>query len=402
MILKSIDKRNIDKKDIDEDFQRKTLKVTGEANAIIVFFDIIESAKYSTVLGIKEYAKRVVKFHEEFNKLYDIYFLEEQTETSFMTHTTRGDEGIIFCIAPDIKEQRLMYRILQFAFELKATLLLMQKKMENPPPYPMDIGIGIHLGPVATLSYCNTNPATIDSIEGLAINYGKRIETASRKGKYSKIFMSRDAVFYLDGEPVALNKNFFSLKGINSEEPVFEVRSAYLENMPESKEYLQLFEDAFLDINNISLTRETWMNSITLSMLDNYVQSSSDSLKSFYQDKFSHFIWRDISEDDPLVLFYRAEECEKQGRLTQTLDCLRTASKMYPSFVQARKKLSEVCLRIEPRKGNYMDYILARDTAEQFLTHFLYYLDEDEIHRFQKIRETNHIELDHIEDLGVS
>jgi len=380
---------------------KNSLEVTGEANAIIVFFDIIESAKYSTVLGIKEYAKRVVMFHEEFNKLYNTYFPEEQTETSFITHTTRGDEGIIFCISPDIGEQRLMYRILEFAFELKATLLLIQKGIKNPPPFPMDIGTGIHLGPVATLSYCNTNPVTIDSIEGLAINYGKRIETASRKGKYSKIFMSRDAIFYLDGEPVALNKNFYPLKGINDEEPVFEVRSALLENIPKSKRYLELFENEFVNTDDARLTREAWMNSVTLSMLCNYIQSSSNNLKSAYQDKLSRFIWRDISEDDPLMLFYRAEECEKQGKLTQTLDYLRTASKMYPSFVQARKKLSEVCLKIEPRKGNYMDYILARDTAEQFLTHFLYYLDEDEVQRFQKIREMEHMKLDEIVEYGV-
>jgi|GEM_PF-682893 len=376
------------------------LEVTGEANAIIAFFDIIESAKYSTVLGIKEYAKRVVMFHEEFNKLYNTYFSEVRTETSFITHTTRGDEGIIFCITPGIGEQRLMYRILEFAFELKAILLLIQKGIKNPPPFPMDIGTGIHFGPVATLSCRDTDQTTINSIEGLAINYGKRIETASRKGRYSKIFMSRDAVFYLDGEPVALNKNFYPLKGINDEEPVFEVRSAFLEDMPKSKKYLQLFEDEFFNTDNARLTREAWMNSITLSMLCNYIQSSSNNLKSAYQDKLSQFIWRDISEDDPLVLFYRAEECEKQGKLTQTLDYLRTASKMYPSFVQARKKLSEVCLRIEPRRGNYMDYILARDTAEQFLTHFLSYLDEDEIQRFRKIKEMEHTGLGEIMDYG--
>jgi len=366
--------------------ENRSTRITGETNALIIFTDIIESARHSTVLGISEYARRILTFQGIFKELCNIYFPKESSNNSFCTFSTRGDEGFIFNINPDIKKNRTMYKAVQFALELKAVMRAEQINGLNPPPYPMDVGIGIHYGPVATLA--RQGAENISGIEGLAINYGKRVETSSRMGKYSKIFLSRDAACLLDGEPVILCKYITSLKGINDSENVFEVRSAYLEKVPLDQRYYQRFLDNYVNnTNGDFFPKDGWINSIIISMLDHLIKQSGNIQKAKYLEQFSNFIWRDISENDPLILFYRAHECEKDGKITQVFSYLQTLATKYPSFVHARKKLGQVCWQLANDPSKYIEFLLARDTADQFLTHYLYYLSDDEKYLFQKIKD---------------
>jgi len=76
------------------------LSVSGSTtDALLVFADIIDSSKFSSVLGFKNYAERVIKFQQLFEKIGKRYFPPVADEAiSYCNVIARGDEGTVFRI----------------------------------------------------------------------------------------------------------------------------------------------------------------------------------------------------------------------------------------------------------------------------------------------------------------
>ncbi|OPY77397.1 MAG: hypothetical protein A4E65_02766 [Syntrophorhabdus sp. PtaU1.Bin153] len=270
----------------------------------------------------------------------------------------------------------------------------MKTEESTPAPRPMDIGIGIHFGRVAAVSCLEQPPAgrpesVICEIEGFAINYAKRVESSSRMGKFSKIFLSREAARLLDGDPVVLSQVIVPLKGIHDSEIVFEVNSALFEDMPKNSngKYYEDFITRYADkIKNLDITRDSWMKGLIISTIDSRMRAAaSDSLRLEYAKKVANFIWQDIAEDDPIILFARARACGVEKKHTQKLTYLKALVDKYPTFVQARKKLAEVCWQISEADSERAELVIARDTIEEFLNRFPQYLSDAEKDHFLTI-----------------
>ncbi|MFH1328628.1 MAG: hypothetical protein ABIH76_07310, partial [Candidatus Bathyarchaeota archaeon] len=229
----------------------------------------------------------------------------------------------------------------------------------------------------------------IDHVEGFSINYAKRIESSSRIGKYSKVFVSREVASLLEGDPIVFAKHRTSLKGIEHDEDVFEVRSAFFKNMPLDNEILDTeeFINAYSNVTpQTDLIREPWLKGLIISVLNSRADAAKDNvLKNRYLEKISNFAWQKPVEDDPIMLFWRARECLSQNNLTKSLTYLKRIVEMYPYFIHARKKMVETCWEIANTAKECSELVFARDTAQEFLTRYPDYLTDTEKKKFKEI-----------------
>ena len=299
--------------------------------ALILFSDIIDSSVYSSILGIEQYAKDLLKFQRLFKHLAERHFEKSPSfKGTFLRINTGGDEGSIFLITEEnskLSPGDIIYRAVQFAFELKALLELVLEPEKDIIPRKMHVGTGIHFGDVATVLKKNEQvgvPSMMDEIhhiEGYSINYAKRIESAARLGKYSQVFLSKAASAYIWAHPVVLEKHKTELKGISKIEDVFEVRSAFFREMP--LDYSTKVIDKFLnkyivDPIQLDFVKEPWLKSFSVSVLDSVAECHTfKSVQKKYQRRQIEIAWHNHAEDDPILLCARQEfmipKSEKTG-----------------------------------------------------------------------------------------
>jgi class 3 adenylate cyclase len=343
--------------------------------ALIIFADIIDSSVYSSIMGIEQYANELIGFQKNFEELANSYFPKPYA----VKVVAEGDEGVIFFIldeASQLSPSALIYKAIEFAYMLKATMELTIQQQDNAPK-KMHIGTGIHLGDVATIlnkthEAGETSEITeVEKILGYAINYAKRVESATRIGKYSKVFLSKTASTYLWEYPVVLEKYQHDLKGISQAEDVYEVRSAYFMklslNFPVGK------IDNFLwkyisQAHNLDYINEPWLKGFVISVLDTVLgESRFDTIKEKYHDKRVELAWRNYSEDDPIVLMMRALDCEGKGYHTRRLSILEDVIRKYPSFIYAQIEFIRAISRILDDKAIPSELVYARDIALELL-----------------------------------
>ncbi len=369
--------------------------------ALLLFSDIIDSSIYSSILGIEQYAKDILKFQRLFKDLAERHFEKSPVfKNAFLRISTGGDEGSIFLIADEsskLSPGDLIYRAIQFAFELKALLELVLEPEKDIVPRKMHIGTGIHFGDVATVLKKNeqvgisSNMTDIHHVEGYAINYAKRIESATRLGKYSQVFLSKAASAYIWAHPIVLEKHKSELKGISKLEDVFEVRSAFFREMP--LDYSTKVIDKFLhkyiiDPINLDFVNEPWLKSFSVSVLDSVVERHSfKSVKKKYQDRQKKIAWYNHAEDDPILLFIRTLDCEARKLHTRRLSILKEMINRYPSFIYAQKELVKAIADIMEQKSLPSELVYAKDIAEELLDKYRGILKPDEIKKFEKIVE---------------
>lgn len=369
-------------------------QVSGCSSALIVFVDVIDSSKYSSVLGMDNYAKQLLRFQDLFEKLGNLYFPSlPDKANSYAFVRARGDEGIIFYVSPNMNQSDLIHNAVKFSFELKAKMGLEEREngSNDRVPMPMKIGVGIHYDVVSNIVRieAGTSRSIIERIEGFSINYAKRIESCSRLGKFSHIFLSKKAAFLLDDSPIIFKKYTAPLKGIDVSEEVFEVLSAFFENIPHDKDnddledfYRQYYEDA----NKLDTVSHPWLKSFAISVIDTlYRNARTVSLKEMYFKKLIEIIWKKPVDDDPIILFCRSKHCDSEGKQTQSLSYLRQLVEDHPYFVHARKKLVQACWNVAKKASESSERVFARDVADEFLNRFPEYLSEEDKGIFKKI-----------------
>jgi class 3 adenylate cyclase len=221
----------------------------GEGNArdtIILFADIMGASEVSNHKPPKEYFEFVKEFQNIFDDVCKKYLsrwypAKEDQEYVFQA---RGDEGLLMICPKKERDTPLIVGedvdvAVNIGLALKRRWLKSKeniKRITESKLLPIDIGIGIHLGP--TWIYQDkkeekpNNPCGYVP-EGYAINLAKRIESHSRAGKYTNIFVSSaahgawrklpDEYTYIFDEQQAIRP-----KGITRNIPLFEVKHHYL------------------------------------------------------------------------------------------------------------------------------------------------------------------------------
>lgn len=366
--------------------------ISSKEKALILFADVIDSSKYSSVLGVIEYGKQLLGFKEKFIELGNLFFPEVGDKTiAFKRVEARGDEGVVFYVPEDLNTYpELIFKAVQFSLELKAILEIQGGlNPSGTSPKAMQIGIGIHFGEVATVAGSVLNDAEgryqsiITDIMGYEINYAKRLESCSRVGKFSNIFLSMDAVALLDGFPIAYNKHNVSMKNIHDNEDVYEIMSAYLDKTPYSSRWSdkECYIDAYTTkaIKHHSMLRHPWQKGLAVSILDSrFKEAFTESMKAKYSDMLSGVVWGNPVENDPILLFRRAMECHASGKLTQSARYLNQILNEHPYFMHAKIKLIRTCWEISESKAECAEKIYARDIADEFAHKFPDFLDEEE------------------------
>lgn len=141
-------------------------------------------------------------------------------------------------------ESELVFRAIKFLFHLKGIL---EFAVQNPSekdsaPTRIGLGAGIHFGRVAGRSLIEQDGhSVINQIEGYAINRAKRIESSSRAGRYSRVFLSKEPAMLLEDQPVILLRLTVSMKGIEESAEVYEV--ARLRAYPKISVLVRLQQD---------------------------------------------------------------------------------------------------------------------------------------------------------------
>lgn len=199
--------------------------------ATILFADIAGCAEVSNNHGLEDYAQFLKGFHEA-AILARKSVLSSYKEPEEMEFSVRGDEVCLILHSKDdgnsIKED--VQRAILYAIILKLNWLLSKYNQTrvNNSLTPRDLGIGIHHGPVYFDIYPDNifGGNNIKSSEGYSINFTKRIEGCSRKGRFSKIFVSKEIEFLANRELIKFRDGEqFDLKGITTQPYIYEIEN---------------------------------------------------------------------------------------------------------------------------------------------------------------------------------
>jgi hypothetical protein len=372
-----------------------TPRVSGDSDALLVFADIIDSSKFSSVLGIREYGKRLLEFQQLFKSLGERYFppLADRTQ-GFCQVDARGDEGIIFALTRDTKQKReFIFRAIEFLYHLKGLLYLGLGEATNQrsesAPVRMGLGAGIHCGRVAFSTELQGNRLEIVQIDGFAINKAKRVESASRQGRFSRILLSMEAARLLEGEPLLLSHIRAPMKGIDEHADLYEVKAGLFSG-------INLMADTKMDQSLIDKAREfakypgsideVWIKSLVISILEVMLQRAMVQMhKTGYYSHQLDIAWSSTIEDDPILLYLRAKDCQTRGKYTQQIRYLKQILEKHPDFVFAKKRMVEACWKITEESKETAEMVYARDIAEEFLSKFSQFLSNEEKERFAEI-----------------
>jgi class 3 adenylate cyclase len=367
---------------------------------IILFADIIDSSKYSAVLGIEQYCDYILKFQSLFNQLAEQYFPKMGHEDDFSNVRVYGDEGAVFFISHSFSKEKAVLQMIQFAFELKARMELEFYPVERADfvSQKMEIGVGIHFGKVALISASpagileisgTDNPTKIERVEGYSINYAKRVESASREGKYSKILVSSEIASLIKNKPVILIPMTSTLKGISPAEPLYEIRSGFFRNIPlknDSIEHEKFIHHYSEKSSRLDLVRKPWLKSFVASVINSQiVRQQFTAQKIKYAKKLDQFAWSDPAEDDPILLYIRALNMKNLGNVSKRFDILKDIISKFPSFNSARKEYVKAYWGFVKQNSNKTDLEIIHNLIDDYLNYFPSLLRNEEISELQKI-----------------
>ena len=199
---------------------------------VILFADVVGCSEISNHLILKDYSKFITSFQECFERVCKYYKdnAYEKSESDFFQFKARGDEGClkIFIAKSEKDLARDVDVAISIALDLKKMWLFSERnrdRIKKEKLLPVELAIGIHMGKVWLKD--DGQP------EGYAINLAKRIESASRDGKFTHIFVSEAAhgqLYYHKEERVYKFTDTFPIptKGISQEIRVGEVKHHFL------------------------------------------------------------------------------------------------------------------------------------------------------------------------------
>ena len=213
---------------------------SGQQRAIVVLFaDIIGCSEVSNYMRLEEYNRFLNEFHEIFRKV-----VEEHRDTWLQVHerqylkvSVRGDEGCAMLFVPRSKSLAAdVDTMLCMALDLKRRWLLSdvnKQRILEVGLLPTELAIGIHVGRAFINCLAEPQDGCIYRPEGYTINLTKRVETESRDGRFSKVFVSapaRGELYLLSDEATYTFSAPHDIRprGISTHIRVFEVKHHFL------------------------------------------------------------------------------------------------------------------------------------------------------------------------------
>ncbi len=194
--------------------------------AAVLFIDAVGSVEISRILGPTKYNNELLGplqgcfrdmlfFHGFAEKEGNRTTCQKHNDSSFEPSSSakkfwaiRGDElcAVIAC-SEDNDIPKALRKLLWLGLETK--LIWWQREpnltrlREGAALY--ELGLGLHLGPVIVESrpWQQADCSNKDTVEGLALNYAKRIEGISRNGENSGLMVSEEAWMSLGGNQCA-------------------------------------------------------------------------------------------------------------------------------------------------------------------------------------------------------
>lgn len=225
------------------DIDDKSLRATRDT--VVMFVDIIGASEVSNYKKPAEYSEFVTDFQNLFISVCKEYIatLYKKKDKNYQ-FSARGDEGLLMIYPQNIPEENLSNEVdtaIIIALALKRRWICKgqnKARIQTDGLLPIDLGIGIHVGKTYLKKLKKgeyqeeLNPSGIRP-EGYSINLTKRIESESRSGKYTRIFISeaaRGELNYLSDEQTYVfdEQQRIQPKGISRDIRVFEVKHHFL------------------------------------------------------------------------------------------------------------------------------------------------------------------------------
>lgn len=208
---------------------------------VVLFADIIGCSEISNRMGLKAYNKFLDEFHSCFEKVCEHYMKQENYNEDEIRWDCRGDEGCLQIFSDPSKRRNAFDFIardvdvaIDLALDLKREWLFVDHNQTriNQNLLPVGLAIGIHIGR-AWLNKDESSSRWAYRPEGYAINLAKRIEGASRDGKFTNVLLSeaaRGCLHLLTDEPTYRFADAFLIqpKGITQTINVFELKHHFL------------------------------------------------------------------------------------------------------------------------------------------------------------------------------
>lgn len=208
----------------------------GGREIVVLFADVVGCSEVSNHSSIEDYEKFINSFHECFKRVCNYYkkHVYEPHEFNLFQVETRGDEGCLKIFVAKSGEDlaRDVDVAISIALDLKTLWLFSghnRDRINDGKLLPIELAIGIHMGKV----WMTVNSDGTYKVEGYAINLAKRIESASRSGKFTHILVSESAhgqLYYHRDERVYKFTDAFTIptKGISQDIRVLEVKHHFL------------------------------------------------------------------------------------------------------------------------------------------------------------------------------
>lgn len=242
---------------------------------VVMFADIMGASEISNHEKLGEYAKIVRGFQKLFEQLCEEFQKAWYENVSEFKYAAQGDEGHLM-IYPEDNESDVTKHIdvaINIALELKRRWLwsTYNKNRINSGLLPSELGIGIHAGKTYLMG---------NKLEGYAINLAKRVESESRKGRFSHIFLSEaayghfldlaDEKTYLFDQPQKMTP-----KGISGNIWVYEIKHHFLPS--DWKEESETPKKTLIDpeqINMEILKKALEINPTNLWLAEEFIRAS--------------------------------------------------------------------------------------------------------------------------------
>lgn len=339
-------------------------------NAFICFIDIIDSVSYSKIMDSKEYVNKITAFEIETNNLFDLFFSQYKAKGIEIATFVRGDE-FLFIIVDNNRNWSKNEKILIFE-NLLFFILILKKILSDH--YNIEIACGIHIEKVYKKSnITNTNLDFTESKDeasamyyGRGINYGKRVESSSRKGIYSQIVFSRHLKDIICSLPILVHEIMVEMKGFCENEIVYEYKDGLvLSRLDDNKDLLQyLLTKKYI----VSFIKDYYNYSFIYFLLYNGGEKYVD------KNKFISSIWEPFITDNPIVLYLRGKLKSNEKNYSAALRYYILTTEYFPMFIAIRKEIINLLNTIlEECKTEYINIITVVEMkilAQDFIAHY--------------------------------
>jgi hypothetical protein len=249
---------------------------------------------------------------------------------------------------------------LQMKFAWKRRLVELEKSIEIKQH--IELAVGINQGQMAAFT---NDQEEIEGIEGYEINYAKRVESFSRIGKYTNIFLSEKTRNIFKSANMIFEKyEDCDLRGIDEHVNLYEVKEFLFQSMPSiyDEAMSQLFQRIRKD--RLLASGKSWLEQYMINILFNtYCQKKLDH----YKEKILEFINDSYHRDLLFYRFLKAYLLEDEF-LFLKLQYYQEIVKERPSYTLARKEiirlyehLCDKVNKIEPlalQVKNYIDELM--------------------------------------------